>query len=774
MARCVSFYEYSCLDFFLADSLLKLCFQVLLLSFLPGLIFLDSYNTNVYLFKQAFSQILVFAFPMSLCGTILTALVAYFVLPYGWSSDLCMLLGSILAATDPVAVAVLLNELGAPPRLRTHIAGESLLNDGAAVVFFQIFSARFFFEMGVEGVGEEIGWIRGIIMFLRLSFGGAIIGVLFGVLLVGILFNLNRRLSREECVFQVCATLAIAYLSFFTSEVLLHCSGILAVVFCGVTTKSFGETVSALRNRFRFAQYSSVRENSPHSSLQLFNDTHLTHDFIQIFECLLNTTIFTLGGAVWASVIPDFTGLDWLYLLILYAAVVIIRFVLMALFFPLTSRIGVGLCCKEMIFMSWGGLRGAVGIALALLLSAEVFEHSEADSLSEDTRRQFRQYVQKLFGMIGGVACLSLIIAGPTSGPLLRVLGLVTPTETRSQVVSNYEKHLTKDILVEFMTLQSQKRFQHLDYGIVKERVSILRDVSPEIFHSAIELYKKKFPGKILPNIASIAAHITPDDSECVVDDFTASDVGGLKKRSLKSRNTVYCFKDLPDEQTLIEERKLFIECVKTEYYNQLRSGELDSRSSIPWNLLQSLKCAEEAAANGLPMNDWAALELESSNLLLFDRALHAYRVGALCDRQRGDVDFSRIRTKVLLSLSFIKAHTASQETFKAEFASVEKHSLSLTEKRVLDESREQVVRADALINAFDAHDVNAIKSQYACQVLLHKSARYFEHLAHSGLVTEREATVFLERFEEELNKLRLSSETIRGVKQAATLDSVA
>lgn len=217
---------------------------MLLLSFLPGLLFLDAYSTNVYLFKQAFSQILVFAFPMSLCGTILTALVAYFVLPYGWSSDLCMLLGSILAATDPVAVAVLLNELGAPPRLRTHIAGESLLNDGAAVVFFQIFRARFVHSMGIEGVGEEIGWLRGIVMFLRLSFGGAIIGCFSGVLLVAILFNLNRRLSREECVFQVCATISIAYLSFFTSEVLLECSGILAVVFCGVTTKSFGETVS--------------------------------------------------------------------------------------------------------------------------------------------------------------------------------------------------------------------------------------------------------------------------------------------------------------------------------------------------------------------------------------------------------------------------------------------------------------------------------------------------------------------------------------------------
>lgn len=157
---------------------------VIILSFLPGLLFLDSYNINVYLFMKSFSQLFAFAFPMVLAGTFLTALSAYYLLPYGWSFDLCMTFGSILAATDPVAIAVLLNDLGAPSRLKVHIAGESLLNDGSAVVFYYIFSSRFFFELGVDGFGEDIGWLRGFVIFFRLSFGGAFIGLAFGIGLV--------------------------------------------------------------------------------------------------------------------------------------------------------------------------------------------------------------------------------------------------------------------------------------------------------------------------------------------------------------------------------------------------------------------------------------------------------------------------------------------------------------------------------------------------------------------------------------------------------------
>lgn len=249
---------------------------------------------------------------LSICrvlgGTTLTALVLKFVFPPNVvipdfpdpSFDWCMMVGAILAATDPVAVAVLLNELGAPPRLKVrgdgvrqlcpplrcfpdffcfvccvvfpqvHISGESLLNDGSAFVFYSIFKLRFFYLLGVDGIGEDVGWGRGFALFFRLAFGGAAIGLAFGLGECVLLFGLKRRLSSEENVVQVATTITVAYLAFFTSEIVAGCSGIVAVVVCGIVVKTFGET--------------------------LHNNHHLTHDFWHITEHLLNTLLFFLAG----------------------------------------------------------------------------------------------------------------------------------------------------------------------------------------------------------------------------------------------------------------------------------------------------------------------------------------------------------------------------------------------------------------------------------------------------------------------------------------------
>lgn len=218
--------------------------EVLLLVFLPGLLFRDAMSQNVHLFFYSISQLLIFAFPMVLAGTVLTALVGYYIFPYGWPFNLAMAFGAILSATDPVAVAALLEEVGAPPRLKVHIAGESLLNDGAAIVFFSIFYEKYFFDdladIGGQEHGEDIDLAKGIAMFLQKAVGGFAVGLMFGLGQLVMLYVLDRRLSREENIVQVTSVIGMAYLNFYTADFVWHTSGVISTVTAGLVVKLFG------------------------------------------------------------------------------------------------------------------------------------------------------------------------------------------------------------------------------------------------------------------------------------------------------------------------------------------------------------------------------------------------------------------------------------------------------------------------------------------------------------------------------------------------------
>ena len=114
--------------------------HLLLLIFLPALIFESAFNSDWHIFKVELGQILIMAGPMLIGSTFLSALMMTYV--FGYTGDFTweasLMYGSIISATDPVAVVALLKELGASKRLATMIEGESLLNDGTAMVIFLV------------------------------------------------------------------------------------------------------------------------------------------------------------------------------------------------------------------------------------------------------------------------------------------------------------------------------------------------------------------------------------------------------------------------------------------------------------------------------------------------------------------------------------------------------------------------------------------------------------------------------------------------------------
>ena len=117
--------------------------HLLMMIFLPALIFESAFNSDWHIIKHELGKVLLMAGPMLIMATFATAAAFHYILGYGWTDgdthiswSASLLFGSIASATDPVAVVALLKELGASRRLATLIEGESLLNDGTAMVVF--------------------------------------------------------------------------------------------------------------------------------------------------------------------------------------------------------------------------------------------------------------------------------------------------------------------------------------------------------------------------------------------------------------------------------------------------------------------------------------------------------------------------------------------------------------------------------------------------------------------------------------------------------------
>lgn len=165
-------------------------------------------------------------------------------------------------------------------------------------------------------------------------------------------------------------------------------------------------------------------------------------------EHLLNSVLFILGGTVWGAVITKgeqehyFVARDWGYLLLLYLLLLMIRLCLFVTVFPITKRIGLKTNWRETLFQVYGGLRGAVGIALAIFLDSEVRE-----ALGEESDSIYVEQTRKLFGFVGGIAFMTLFINGLTAGPLLKKLHLADSTETREKIVHAYHAHFTTNFI---------------------------------------------------------------------------------------------------------------------------------------------------------------------------------------------------------------------------------------------------------------------------------------------------------------------------------------
>jgi CPA1 family monovalent cation:H+ antiporter len=245
----------------------------------------------------------------------------------------CLLFGSLISPTDPIAVIGILKTVGAPQSLETKIAGESLFNDGVAVVVFLVLLG---FVVSGHGHGEAEFSVRAVLsLFAQEAIGGAVFGFVVGYIVYKMLESIDN--------YQVELLLTLALvLGGYSLAMRLHISGPIAIVVAGLLIGNSGR---------RFAMSDKTRE-----SLDIF---------WELVDGVLNAILFVLLGleVLVFTVKPEY----------LWAGMLMIPVTLLARF--LSVGIPISLMRKRRTFsprvvriLTWGGLRGGISIALALSL----------------------------------------------------------------------------------------------------------------------------------------------------------------------------------------------------------------------------------------------------------------------------------------------------------------------------------------------------------------------------------------------------------------------
>jgi Na+/H+ antiporter len=353
--------------------------DLIIFVFLPVLVFESAFSLELHSFRKNLGAVLVLAGPTLVLSTVAVAglTVALTAGGWGWSWLVALVFGALISATDPIAVVALLRSLGAPKRLALLIEGESLLNDGTAIVVFSLLLA-----MLTGGATLDVPMALGQLLWVA---GG---GFVVGLVLAGLVSLWLSRTFNQPMV-EITLTLMLAYLAMAISEAVLHVSGVIAVVTAGLWMSGPGRV---------------------HISPEV---RHFLHRFWQMLSHLANTLIFFLVGLVIASHLRSITVRGLVLTGAVFIGIVVLRFALMALARPFMNRLADPLTHRETALMAWGGLRGAVSLALALVVS----QHPKVDP---ETGRQ-------VLLLTGGVVLLTIVVNGSTMGWLLKRLGYGKP-----------------------------------------------------------------------------------------------------------------------------------------------------------------------------------------------------------------------------------------------------------------------------------------------------------------------------------------------------------
>ncbi len=361
-------------DFLNAIRSMRLSADAFIYLFLPALLFHAGLTVDVRrLMDDAWPVLLLAIVAVGVC----TAIVGF---GLNEISDVgllaCLLLGSIVATTDSAAVVAIFRDIGAPKRLTIIVEGESLLNDAAAIAIFAVI-------LGVITTQQEATAVGAIWAFLKGLMGGLLVGFLAARLFIFIIGAL-----RDVVVAEITLTLALAYLVFIVSEEYFGVSGVIAVVTAAMVVNSEGRT--------------RISPGAWGNLLQTWKQL----DFWG------TSLIFTFAAMLAPQALKAFQVSDLSLLAALFFGTILARMVVLYGIMPIFGLLGVArpISNNYNTVLIWGGLRGAVTVALAL----SVWENPAVPL----------EVSRFIFVMATGYVLSTLIFQAPTLRPLIKFLKL--------------------------------------------------------------------------------------------------------------------------------------------------------------------------------------------------------------------------------------------------------------------------------------------------------------------------------------------------------------
>jgi len=344
--------------------------DILLYVCLPTLIFEAAFSMDGRLLKQNILPILALAVPGLFISTTLIGIFVSALTPLNFLTAL--LLGSILSATDNVAVIAIFRQIGVPKRLAILVEGESLFNSSTGFVVLK----TILFVMFASSFTTEHLIIDSIYQFSWNFFGGIFVGLVTSFITGYVIMWME-----EELLIVISLTVILAYASFILAEVVLSVSGVMAAITSGVVMAYWRKT-----------KFTPDAEN-------------YTSKILEFLTYIVNSLIFLMVGF---SINPAILIKSLPIIMIVIVSMLTARAVMVFGLIPVLAKIPnfVPINRRFQTITWWGGIQGAIGLTMVLSISNLVPEH------------------ELLVSIVMGVVLFTIIVQGSSMGRLIHWLRL--------------------------------------------------------------------------------------------------------------------------------------------------------------------------------------------------------------------------------------------------------------------------------------------------------------------------------------------------------------